>query len=848
MNKFLNLRSPINNFFTSPNHRQKILKTGLNILVILGLLVLPYYIFQGKLFINGDETNLFYVYPIEWIKQIAFFSWLKLTTLGMNNPTQFSLPSLLIIALFGSIVKNKVVVDYLFFSLPLILGFIYCKKLINEIFEQDKDSVEGMAGGLMYILSPILAIAQLQNFLRSVWLIPLLPIIIFYFIRYIKTDQFKYVIISSIWLTVLSISLIGIPWLLGFMLPFLIALALGSLLFNFKEIFTFLKKTLSFFLILILSQSFWLLPFSMQFLPESQSLGNVILSNDTKETFKPTVIHTSTGNIVYPLLNLFHRKIAVDFNWPVKKIFLSFYDNVVLLNFVFIFVLFFAFLFFKKELNNQERKIYIIFVLGFVFSLFFFTVNIGRLKYLFLSMGSIPGFFMFRNAFDKFALAYIFLYSIVIGLSLIIIRRRLSKRDLYNRLIIGFIFLAIIINALPIKRIVYKQFWNAENIYAPITIPDEYSKFMSQLKSFPSTTNILSLPFNQGSYTFIKDTNSKNIFAGTSPVYLFSGINDLSGTLSFPQDQTVKFNKFINDRNYTGINNLLQKFNINYVFVTRNIPTEVLKSYLFDPIILKHQDDELLKSITKERVLVSSKKNYELFKAKNTNLILNSNNLSFQKINPIKYRLYIKNVRKPQYLFFMDPYSNGWKLYLEKNEKINQFKGFAKKTNVKNISPSLFKDVIEDSKISVPSTLNYRFGSLSSADNIFSKKFINSYEKIKEIESKIATSTVNQYKDRYSLFSIKELAYLFKSPIFDEQHIIVDEYANGWIVDAESIKRTFPKNSYTENSDGSIDIQLTLYFKPQTYFYLGVIISILTVLGCVGYLGYNWHKSRQKNR
>lgn len=33
---------------------------------------------------------------------------------------------------------------------------------------------------------------------------------------------------------------------------------------------------------------------------------------------------------------------------------------------------------------------------------------------------------------------------------------------------------------------------------------------------------------------------------------------------------------------------------------------------------------------------------------------------------------------------------------------------------------------------------------------------------------------------------------------------------------------------YIENLDGSIDVELTLYFKPQSYFYLGIIVSVTT--------------------
>ena len=67
-----------------------------------------------------------------------------------------------------------------------------------------------------------------------------------------------------------------------------------------------------------------------------------------------------------------------------------------------------------------------------------------------------------------------------------------------------------------------------------------------------------------------------------------------------------------------------------------------------------------------------------------------------------------------------------------------------------------------------------------------------------------------------------------------------------WTIDPEYVKHNFSKAYYKENSDGSIDIKLTLYFKPQSYFYLGLTISSITLLGCLVYLGWDFVKRRGK--
>ena len=93
--------------------------------------------------------------------------------------------------------------------------------------------------------------------------------------------------------------------------------------------------------------------------------------------------------------------------------------------------------------------------------------------------------------------------------------------------------------------------------------------------------------------------------------------------------------------------------------------------------------------------------------------------------------------------------------------------------------------------------------------------------------------------------SINFLTFLYRKPIFDDTHCLVREYANGWTIDPEYIKQNFSKEYYNENPDGSIDIELVMYFKPQSYFYLGLLISGTTLLGCFGYLIYDWQ--RRKN-
>jgi hypothetical protein len=79
-----------------------------------------------------------------------------------------------------------------------------------------------------------------------------------------------------------------------------------------------------------------------------------------------------------------------------------------------------------------------------------------------------------------------------------------------------------------------------------------------------------------------------------------------------------------------------------------------------------------------------------------------------------------------------------------------------------------------------------------------------------------------------------DISYLFAKPLPDENHFIVNGYANAWYIDP---------NEFDKDGDGIFVV--TLYFWPQSLFYLGLFISGLTFIGCVGYLFYDWRRCKE---
>lgn len=68
-------------------------------------------------------------------------------------------------------------------------------------------------------------------------------------------------------------------------------------------------------------------------------------------------------------------------------------------------------------------------------------------------------------------------------------------------------------------------------------------------------------------------------------------------------------------------------------------------------------------------------------------------------------------------------------------------------------------------------------------------------------------------------------------------HTKTDAGLNTFYIDPKEICNQY---QCVHNTDGTYDINLTLYFKPQSYLYLGGIISITTLIGITAYLLYYW--------
>lgn len=82
-----------------------------------------------------------------------------------------------------------------------------------------------------------------------------------------------------------------------------------------------------------------------------------------------------------------------------------------------------------------------------------------------------------------------------------------------------------------------------------------------------------------------------------------------------------------------------------------------------------------------------------------------------------------------------------------------------------------------------------------------------------------------------------------KTPLASGQHIRLNNTMNGWYIDPATICKT---GSCTRNSDGSYDMDLTIQYMPQRWFYIGAAVSGLTFVACIVYFVYSTKKARRE--
>lgn len=459
-----------------------------------------------------------------------------------------------------------------------------------------------------------------------------------------------------------------------------------------------------------------------------------------------------------------------------------------ILGFLPVFVIFFSFYFwrrFKKTKNDEQ--IVMVFLIVFLLG----VVLMARISDPFEKISElifqIPGFLLFRSP-DK--IQVFFQYFLTLSLVLAISFSSLGKRSRVAILILLLLapfpfYIGGVNRYLNLKLDKTLLEYDDDGYKISVMIPNEYREVATIIDEKDRDTAIVSLP-----YAKINSLNWANYpkwnFVGHDFLYLLYGKRYIgANSYDHPVLETRLSFREVNERGREPMDLLAEtkKFGAEYIMFHKDISDDWFSKTEKSRSFLDNLNNSgRIRKIEENNYFIL----YQLSPEEILPVIGSNNEVVFEKINPTKYRVSVKGIKDKTNLDFLQSFNSRWKIYLD------PLKG-------KSCSP-------KNNYSSLPS------GECPSHDYFFEGE---------------------------------EMGYAFRKSDFEVSHSMIFDFANRWELDPEFIKNNFPKEYYRENPDGSLDIDLTIYFLPQSYFYLGLIIDFVIVF--VSLIFLNIYFLRRKN-
>lgn len=334
-----------------------------------------------------------------------------------------------------------------------------------------------------------------------------------------------------------------------------------------------------------------------------------------------------------------------------------------------------------------------------------------------------------------------------------------------------------------------------------VKIPDEYYKSAEKLNKNSSSTRIISLP-----YSVVASTNWGNYtnweFFGNDPLRaIYQKSTILANSFDHSSENVMSFKDFNGNKDSTSgeLLGLFQKFNGEYILLHKDISPKWQDK-------VGHITEKVEELQARGKIdLIDSNEYFQMYQVKTEYLKpliyaskfdlssdlsknIESSNLTFQKLSPVKYQVKV-SLKDKQNLFFGQNLNSGWQVYAGQNSDLNNCQK------------------------------------------------LQEYPKVGKVVECVPGD---------NSLDLSEISYLWQKEQFQNTQKMTLDYATTWELDPDYIRQHWDKNSYQENSDGSLDANLTLYYKPQITIYLGFFVSLLTFITASGYLVWSRRKSAIK--
>ncbi len=737
------------------------------------LFIIPFFWFKpGEMDLGGDGNRLYFYDPLSFIKNVSLYA---IDSEGKGNVEQRHAYLIYVglLALIKQFINSPHLLISIFNGIKLSVGFLSIYFIVKEFIRgdshEDKNilSVElsAIIAGIFYIVATgseklVFFWVKALHSHDQIFLNPLMFLLLMWYLL-IGNKLYLYGALFLSFLFSTNFAMISSPPFFAFYPIAITFLLLYVVLIRKRKI---LVKDVIMGIILFLGiQSFHLLP-SVFTLFDNKSIAHSIV-------FKESV----SGGVNFFAAVHGEGKASISFFMPSPEISLRW------TSFVTPIVIVLGYL-----LQRKKQKAILLTSIFFFLTFFLVTANVTDIGLEFYKrLFYIPGFSMFRHFFVQWAFIFIFFYALLFGQSLSVILSRCKK--IYMKLIAASILMLFVIGFFPFLngKLIDGIQWGSNGVKTAMIMDPRYEQTLEFIKKLPDDGKILMLPLTDNFNQVLYGLNNA-AYVGPSSISILTQKKSFSGYQIFdnyPYLLSEEIMRLSREKKYDVLSQIFSLFNIRYIF------------HNTDPKVYEEKFPQFPNSY----MMTSLPKTQEEYK-------------KFVKKFPVR-----------------SLYKNGPFNIFELDEKVYRPEVY--------IPDSIYQDdmikTISDQKVSYQSAFidkdvckkNESISDFCKAEykppyaKITVKK-INPVQYVIHIKQSESTSPFllvfqNSYHKNW------KLSFDQSSPLSEEKHVLVNKYANAWIITEDDRKA---KTDYT----------LTLNLETQRYFQYGLLVTGLSLFIFLG--------------
>lgn len=216
--------------------------------------------------------------------------------------------------------------------------------------------------------------------------------------------------------------------------------------------------------------------------------------------------------------------------------------------------------------NYKKEKTILLTGTWFLIVLFLISAKISNLGIEFYKLlFYIPGYSMFRNFYGQWQFAFYFFYALFFGQALYIFFENIKRRILivFTSIILVFYFTLSSWNFIN-GKVINQENSLSKGVKFPVIMDSKYEGVLNFVRSITDDSKILTFPFSDNYFSVLRGTNN-GAYVGRSLIGQLTGKKDFSGyTDVAPYSEA--FIQSAKKRDYENLKKIIGLLNIKYIF------------------------------------------------------------------------------------------------------------------------------------------------------------------------------------------------------------------------------------------------------------------------------------------